>query len=144
MAKGFKSGGRQVGSKNKRTIGAMVRASQRVGAIQREGQKRAVEVLNDLMQTSMSFAATYQQRIMAAGPRATRADKEWFFRAMECAGVFAKALAPFQDPRFGTIDVPVAPPAPAEEPKVVEGKVIRLDDPVAVGKVYQQMMRKVG
>lgn len=128
---------------NKSTINKIVEASQQVGAIKRQGQKKATEVLNDLMQTAMSFAATYQQKIMAAGHKGPSAsDIDRFWKAMECAGVFAKALAPYQDPQLKAM-FHMPTPAPAQEPKTVEGKVVRLDDPIAVSRVYQQTVKRI-
>ena len=65
---------------------------------------------------------------------------------MLAAGKFAKALAPFQDPQFKAIAVSMAPTMPPTDPadaKLVEGKEINLDDPIALMKVYQRMVKKI-
>lgn len=138
--------GRPKGSPNKRTVQKMIDASQQVGEIKKLGQKKATEVLNDLMQTSMSFAARYQGKILTttqSNQEPKPDDLANFWKAMECAGAFAKALAPFQDPTFKAISVSMAPTAPAAPMKQVEGKVVQLDDPVALARVYSQMVKRV-
>jgi hypothetical protein len=67
--------------------------SQQVGEIKRQGRKRALEVLDELMHTAVGAAASYQQRVLAAGDEAAARDVELFWQAMKCAGDFAKALA---------------------------------------------------
>jgi hypothetical protein len=151
--KGTRYGGRGKGTPNKRTVASIIEASQQVGEIKKLGQKKATEVLNDLMQTSMSFAARYQKRIMdttTAGTEPGQEDLDRFWKAMECAGTFAKALAPFQDPTFKAIAVSMAPTIPqgaAAQPgdgaKEIKGRVVKLDDPVALGRLYQQMVKRI-
>jgi hypothetical protein len=78
---------------NKRTIQKLNEVSQQVGEIKRQGRKRALEVLDELMHTAVGAAASYQQRVLAAGDEAAARDVELFWQAMKCAGDFAKALA---------------------------------------------------
>lgn len=137
--------GRPKGSPNKRTVQKMLEAAQDVAAIERRGQKKATEVLNDLMQTAMSFAASYQQRLLAAGEGAKPGDIELFWKAMEAAGTFAKALAPYQQPKFKAIVVPAVPstPLPGDGARAVAGKVIDMKDPNEVVRVYQQTVKRI-
>lgn len=152
---GKKTGGRGRGRQNKKTVERINALSAQAARANRIGEKRAVEVLNDLMKTAVSFAALEQRKIMEykdadgrvnpdAAPPQMRKN---FWKAMECAGTFAKYLAPFQDPTFKAIAVNVAPTAPtstdAIEPRTIEGQAVRLDDPIAVSRIYQQMVRAV-
>jgi hypothetical protein len=141
-------GGRPKGSPNKRTVQKLIEASQQVAAIKKLGQKKATETLQDLMNTAMGMVALYQRRIMTAEgllPDAKPDDVANFWEAMKCAGTFSKALAPFQDPTFKAISVSMMPtlPQPGDNAKQVEGKVIKMDDPNAIARVYQQMVRRV-
>lgn len=139
--------GRPKGTPNKRTVQKIIEASQQVTEIKRKGQKKATEVLNDLMQTSLSFAARYQARIIAATEKQKEPaadDMTYFWKAMECAGTFAKALAPFQDPTFKAIQVTMAPPAGQETPlREIDDNVVTIDDPVALARVYQRMVKRI-
>lgn len=146
-------GGRKSGVKNKRTLEKIAEASREAGDARRAGRKFAKEVLDELMVTAMSFAAREQRRIVkdegpvdpSTGVPANKADAatyERFWKAMECAGTFARALAPFQHPTFKAIQV-LPPPPEIPLPKTIDGKVVRLDDPVAVARIYQQMIRQV-
>jgi hypothetical protein len=155
MPRGAKTGdgikrGRRKGSLNKRTI-------ERLNELSREAsepkKKRATEVLNELMVTALGFAAKEQRRCMAEeapGPdgnprKASEETVARFWKAMEAAGVFARALAPFQSPTFKAIAVV----APADPPKDVTptidqaGNVVRINDPAAAARLYQQMVRSV-
>jgi hypothetical protein len=142
-------GGRPKGSPNKRTVQKLIEASQQVADIKKLGQKKATETLQDLMNTAMGMVALYQRRIMTTEgllPEAKPDDVANFWEAMKCAGTFSKALAPFQDPTFKAISVsmaPVMPAHPGDNAKQVEGKVIKMDDPNAIARVYQQMVRRV-
>jgi hypothetical protein len=94
------------------------------------------------------MVALYQRQVMTeAGliPNAAPQDVELFKQFMLAAGIFAKALAPFQDPQFKAISFTMAPPLPADPAaaKLVEGKVVNLDDPVALAKVYQRMVKGI-
>lgn len=150
--KGKRQGGRQKGTPNKRTIEALRQKSEQAAAIAKTG-KRATEVLNELMITAMSLAAREQRRMLREerevdgdGIPIKKVDRDTYDRmitALTCAGAFAKALAPFQEPIFKAIAVVTPPPSTPQEPKAIDGKVIRLDDPVAVSRVYQQMVRVV-
>jgi hypothetical protein len=140
--------GRPKGSPNKRTVQKMIEASQQVAQIKKLKQKKATEVLNDLIQTAMGMVALYQRKVMTeAGliPDAKAEDIAMFKDFMLCAGTFAKALAPFQDPTFKAITVTAAalPGPPGEDAKLVEGKVIEIDDPQAAARVYARMMKQV-
>jgi hypothetical protein len=124
----------------------MEEASTQVGAIRRQGQKKATEVLNDLMQTSMGLAAQYQRRIVDAAAKSqepSKDDLEKFWKAMECTGVFAKALAPFQDPTFKAITVSMPPPPLDQRPGQPEATIYDITDAVVVSRLYSKMVRRI-
>ena len=148
VPKGTRFGGRTKGTLNKRTVAALAEKAQEIGEIKRQGQKKATEVLNDLMQTSMSFAARYQGKILAAtqgSKEPTAEDLANFWKAMECAGVFARALAPFQQPTFKAVAVTVNPGdmEPATRRISHDDNVVTIDDPVALARVYQRMVKGI-
>jgi hypothetical protein len=140
-----KTGGRTAGTPNARTILKIEEAAGQITAIRKSGHKKATEVLNDLMQTSVTLAERYHKRIIAKGNReASEHDWERFWKAMECAGTFGKALAPFQDPTFKAIAVFQPPALPHDLPTVTkDGNVLTIDDPVAMQRLYQRMIKGV-
>lgn len=152
-APGERRGGRKKDVPNKRTVQKIIEASQDVEAIKRRGQKKATEILNDLMHTAMGFVALYQRKVMTeAGllPEAKAEDITVLKEFMNAAGAFAAALAPYQQPKFKVVTfVPIdmnpggaAPELkPGDNAKVVKGKVV---DPNDVVRTYQQMVRRVG
>jgi hypothetical protein len=145
VPKGTRVGGRQKGSLNKRTVKQMEEASTQVGAIRRQGQKKATEVLNDLMQTSMGLAAQYQRRIVDAAAKSQEPSKDdlvTFWKAIESTGVFAKALAPFQDPTFKAITVSMSPPDPVQ-PGQPAATIYDITDAVVVSRLYAKMVRRI-
>ena len=145
MPKGTRYGGRQKGSLNKRTIAQLREASEQVGAIKRSGQKKATEVLNELMMLAMNYAARHHNKLMAsanANQPFDPLDYERFVEGMELAGTFAKNLAPYQDPTFSTIKVTMPAPEPVVD-AAAKGKVLVIDDAAAATRVYQQMVRRI-
>jgi hypothetical protein len=143
--KGTRLGGRQKGTPNKRTIQRLQEASESIGTIRKLGQKKATEVLNDLMHIAVGLTARYQQRLLAAD-RESRTydpdDYEKFVQCMQMAGVFARELAPFQDPKYSTIKVQM-PETPGDGAREM-GNVTVIDDAVAATRVYQRLIRRVG
>lgn len=147
---GQKTGGKTKGTPNKKTVAKLNALSDQAAKAKKLGDKQAVEVLNDLMKTASSFAALEQRKILEypQGPdNVPQAMLDRFWKAMECAGTFAKELARFQSPTFKAIHVPAPPPPPPPEPgdgaRVIDGKAVRLDDPVAISRIYQQLVRAV-
>jgi hypothetical protein len=146
--KGTRLGGRQKGTPNKRTIQRLQEASENIGAIRKLGQKKATEVLNDLMHIAMGMTAKYQQRLLAADRNNqpyVLEDYERFVQGMQMAGIFAKELAPFQDPKYSTIKVqmPEIMTTPGDGAREM-GNVTVIDDAVAATRVYQRLIRRVG
>jgi hypothetical protein len=145
VPKGTRYGGRQKGSLNKRTIAQLREASEQVGAIKRSGQKKATEVLNELMMLAMNYAARHHNKLMASANMNQPFDPldyERFVEGMELAGTFAKNLAPYQDPTFSTIKVTMPAPEPVVD-AAAKGKVLVIDDAAAATRVYQQMVRRI-
>lgn len=147
MARGFKSGGRAANTPNKRTVQKMIEASQQVAEIKKLGQRKATQVLNELMHMSLDLVHKYQARVTRA-KKPKDDDLQMFKWSTECAGAFAKALAPFQDPTFKAITVTPAAglsvqTQPGDDAKVVPGKVVKLDDPNEVVRLYQLTMKRI-
>jgi hypothetical protein len=146
VPKGTRIGGRQKGTPNKRTIEKLRQASEQVGEIRRSSQKKATEVLNELMMLAMNYAARHHNKLMAsanANQPFDPLDYERFVEGMELAGTFAKNLAPYQDPTFSTIKVTMPAPEPVVDAATAKGKVLVIDDAAAATRVYQQMVRRI-
>ena len=129
----------------------MIAASKQVSEIRKLGQKKATEILNDLMQTAMGMVALYQRKVMTSEgikEDAKLEDIALFKDFMLCAGTFAKALGPFQDPVFKAVQytLPAVTPvaiAPENAKVVGDSKVKKLDDPAALGRIYADMVKRV-
>jgi hypothetical protein len=143
VPKGTRIGGRTKGTLNKRTIQKLNEVSQQVGEIKRQGRKRAVEVLDELMHTAVGAAAVYQQRVLTAGDNAAARDVELFWQAMKCAGDFAKALAPFQSPTFKAIAVTAGLADQAVPLRANDLEQVTIDDPAVLLRIYQQTIRQI-
>jgi hypothetical protein len=157
MAGKGKPSGRPKGTMNKRTAQRLIESSRQVAEIKKSGQKKATEVLNELVQTARGMVGLYQRRIVtpdgtAIMDHAKPDDVENFWQALSLAIVAAKGLAPYQDPMISRIDltatmVPGMPllgaDAAGDKAKTVEGKVISIDDPVALGRLYARAVNKV-
>jgi hypothetical protein len=149
--------GRTAGSLNKRTTQRLIEVGKQVAEVKKLGQKKATEVLNELVQTSRGMVGLYQRKVVTADGSAIRDDVKQedvdnFWEALSLAIVAAKGLAPYQDPMISRIELsstmtpgmPLMGPAEAgDRAKVVEGKVIGIDDPVALGRLYARAVNKV-
>jgi hypothetical protein len=155
---GERRGGRKKGTPNRRTVQKLIEASTQVAEIKKLGQRKATEVMNELMQTARGMVALYQKRIVTADgkdlkPDALPADVEQFWKAMDCAAIFTRNLAPYQDPMLTRVDVSASLLTPGvpldasdnagDKAKLVEGKVITIDDPVALGRAYARAVARV-
>ena len=141
MARGRKTGGRRRGTPNKATIERALIAARTVADTRAEGKKLAKEVLQEFMELFAGMAAYYQPTPAHLPPNPNENEPQ-FLRYAGLAVECAKAVAPFQSPTFKAIAV-VPPPPPPPEPATIDGKVIRLDDPVAVGNIYRRMVTAV-
>jgi hypothetical protein len=95
MARGKKTGGRRPGSRNKATIERALRAERAAADIPLNGRRLATEQLDAYMQIFADTAAHFRE----AGD--LDQFREWAALAIEAA----KALAPFQSPRYSTVAV---------------------------------------
>ena len=86
-------GGRQKGTRNKATIECALMAARGTAEANATGQRLAKEVLEDFMRLFADMAAT--------ADRNTEQFEKWARLAIETA----KALAPFQSPRYSTVAV---------------------------------------
>lgn len=155
---GERRGGRKAGTPNKATQERLELHARAIAVTQKSGGKLGREVLDELTQIAMGMATQCHQEYLAAqspAPPHGARDREVhshaanvcalehrFQKWLEITGVLAKSLAPFQSPTFKAIAV--VPPSPqAPPPKPDDGKVIGIDDPAALARLYQQMIGKV-
>jgi hypothetical protein len=90
---GERRGGRQKGTRNKATIERALMAARGTAQANATGQRLAKEVLEDFMHLFADMAAT--------ADRNTEQFEKWARLTIETA----KALAPFQSPRYSTVAV---------------------------------------
>lgn len=150
VSKGQRFGGRAKGQRNKATVEREERARLAEEARQLEiaGEraraaktKLAKEVLEEFMFLFAGMAAHHQPT--APGMRENpNADDAKFERYSEFVYDFASELAKYQSPTFKAIAVSMPPPpmVEANDPKLIEGKVVRMDDPVALAGVYRRLV----
>jgi hypothetical protein len=83
----------------------------------KRGQKLAREVLDDLMHTFLGMAAKHQPQATGMPLQPGQEPNETkFVQYAVLARDTAKELAPFQSPKFKSIEVYQAPMAPIEQP----------------------------
>lgn len=154
-APGERRGGRKAGTPNKKTIIAM--EEQRLAEIAKTAERERVakerahiplgkDVLEDYMQAFAGIAAIYQNKLLAEYQQTqtmTAATLNEFERWGSLTATTAKALADFQSPKFKAIMVSVPGDQNRQpEPKTIDGaKVIEINDPVAVARVYTNMVK---
>jgi hypothetical protein len=146
--RGQRFGGRQKGSANKRTVARLLTAQQEIADARKKGHKQAITVLDDLMHTAAGYAALYQtklQRWDAEQPGIEPPPElvERFWLGMNSAGTFAKALAPYQTPKIGAIQPTPPPPdpLPGDYAKLIEGKELKIKDPIELSRIYHKLVR---
>lgn len=148
MARGHKTGGRQRGTPNKRTTEAVEReriarqAQQEVNKAHQANTKLGKDVLEEFMKTFAGMAA-YHQPVPDGMPVPTgrKPSEEKFLTYARLTVETARALADFQSPRFKAIQIMTPPPNPLLP--VREGKVVSIDDPAAIARVYANMVKQV-
>lgn len=129
--------GRPKGSRNALTIEkerlAAEIARKTVMDARQQGKKLAKEILREGMEHAMGLAGKYQEQGVAPNPAAF---KEWLNFAMSCA----RSLAPYESPTFSAIAV--VPPAELMTSQLPanDDKVITIDDPAALQRVYKNIM----
>lgn len=148
MARGNKTGGRSRGTPNKRTTERLEaeriakQAQQEVDKARQANTKLGKDVLEEFMKTFAGMAA-YHQPVPEgmAIPTGRKPDEAKFLTYARLAAETAAKLAEFQSPKFKAIQVMTPPPnlpAPSKE-----GNVVMIDDPVAIARVYQNMVKQV-
>jgi hypothetical protein len=152
-------GGRKKGTPNKVTVGrrlaelAALEEAKRAEATKTEkspetsaaqsvvsepGRRKAINVLDELMQVYAGMAAHVQPRPPHLPPN-PYANEALFHEYARLAGYFADRLAPYQSPTFRAVAVTI-PAAPAAAVVESEDNVINLDDPIALSRVYRRMI----
>lgn len=118
MARGFKTGGKIKGSKNKTTIERELKAAGVIDAARKEGRELATSVLERLMKIAEGATGVNRpvtDKEIAEG-KARNPDGdwgrfgEWFDRTAYCA----KELAKYQSPQIRAVDAPAPPPDPQD------------------------------
>ena len=141
MAKGFKTGGKQKGTKNKATIERELKAFQQYAATQGIARELATAVLERLMGDLERFrniaegaagihrppSAEELKAAAQAGLDIAKGDwalfGQWFDRAVNAtrdAANCAKDLATFQTPRLKAIMIATPPPVVVAPPQLTE------------------------
>jgi hypothetical protein len=161
--KGERRGGRQKGSLNRATIERLEQAKiiqqiedqachlgasdTQVGAPTTSKRKLAREELEDLLPIIKGGVAHFQPTPAGALAQGVPENKDgdWptFKSWLQFYADTLLRLAEFQSPRFKAIAVamgttPTAPPQPGDG-----AKVISLDDPVALQRIYERRIRSV-
>jgi hypothetical protein len=150
---------RPKGALNKATLAKLHMASQYAADAKKLGHKEAVAVLDELMTVAMSFASAYQHKLMAwdrrhpfvegqslpEEPPQKLVDRFWL--GMNAAGIFAKSLAPYQTPKIAPYKPPPElmpqPELPDFDAKLIEGKELKIKDPIELSRIYRQLVRAV-
>lgn len=133
--------GTRRGVPNKKTQAHIRAAGSRAAEARKLGRPQAVEVLDNLMNTAMTMASQYQPPAAGMEPK----DHDKFLEWIQTAGVFAKHLADFQSPKFRAVVVQTPTPIGDADMTIdQEGKILEIDDPKKLARVYAQMVRRVG
>lgn len=148
MAKGHRTGGRQKGTMNKSTRERLEaervaqQAQLEVNKARQAHTKLGKDVLEEFMKTFAGMAAYYQPVPEGvAVPVGRKPDEGKFLTYAKLTTETAAALANFQSPRFKAIQIMTPPPNPV--PVVRDGNVVTIDDPVALARVYGNMVKQV-
>lgn len=148
MAKGNKTGGRQRGTPNRRTTEALERervarqAQQEVDKARAANTKLGKDVLEEFMKTFAGMAAYYQP--VPEGmpiPSGRKPSEDKFLTYARLTVETARDLANFQSPRFRAVQIMTPPANPLLPAKA--GNVHTIDDPAAVARLYQNMVKQV-
>lgn len=142
IKKGMRPAGRQKGTPNKRTTELVERA--RVQAEQAKGRnvKLGKDVLEEFMLLFGGMAASHQPLPPGVSRPGHVSNEEKFLVYARLTVDTAKALAEYQSPKFRAIMVTA--PAAETPPRTIDGNVTQLKDPVAMARVYAQMVKRVG
>lgn len=125
-----------------------------VEAVRANGQKLAVDVLQEFMTLFAGLAAHHQPLPPGMPVPLGRVPDEGKFEKWARLTVETAAdLAPFQSPKYAAIRLhtvpnpgmpgatPLAEPVmPGDDAKLVEGRVARIDDPIVLQRTYREIM----
>lgn len=144
------NGGRKAGGMNRRSIQKIEEARIANAVTRGQGKKLGKEVLEEFMHLFAGMAAQYQP--LPEGmpiPPGRNPDEEKFLGYAKLAVDTAKALADFQSPKFKAIAVVAPPPGAGDDlanpiTRSQAGNIVRINDPAALARVYQKMIKQVG
>lgn len=157
MAKRRKTGGRSRNTPNKRTVEAMEKARLDIETANAAGNQHAIvqvkkklgkDVLEEFMLLFAGLAAQHQPLPLGADTAGRTPDETKFLRYAELTVTTARALAEFQSPKFRAIQVAIQPGGEASMRDITPARadpdnVHRINDPTAMARVYQQLVRQV-
>lgn len=148
---GFRPGaGRKPGGKNRATIEREEREAELRRAWEAEAemkrrtaQKLGPDVLEDFMKLFMGLAALYQPAPPGAPPNPHEQEKK-FDKYSRLAMIAAEAVAPYHKPKLRAIVVSATPGMPTDAPMLpapTSERIVTLDDPAALTRLYQSRIR---
>lgn len=129
---------------SKATLARLEAQARGIAEIKRQDKKLAVIVLDELMTTAAGAAGAIQRKYPTPLDLfANEKDEVLFRRYLELAGLFAKALAPFQSFKLKAMLVPPPVDPALISPVPADKKVIIIDDPAAQERLYRNRIQKV-
>lgn len=140
---GERRGGRRPGSRNKATVERELQAGVAQVVIDANPATSPIELAKDVLGKMMKIAEGAAGLFQPKNPESGRLEgiEDWdrFGQWLDRTIVCAKELAKYQSPQFRAILV--TPPPPQELPRHGDGaKVIDINDPVALERVYKRML----
>lgn len=141
IKKGMRPGGRQKNTPNKATTERAELARLQNEESRRRGIKLGKEVLEEFMLLFAGMAASHQPLPRGVVRPGHVEREEKFLTYARLTVETAKALAEYQSPKFRAIMVTAPPPEPPA--RTIDGNVTAINDPVALARVYQQMVKRV-
>lgn len=146
-----KTRGRRKNIPNKRTSEAMEIArieAENAMAPPVPGQPRkklGKDVLEEFMMLFAGMAATYQPLPDGVAMPGRKPDEAKFLKYAELTVTTAKALADYQSPKFRAIYVAASPDQNNGPRGILPAgdNVLQLNDPIAMARVYQRMVKQV-
>lgn len=156
---------RAVAAREKRKAREAIAVEAREELRQARGKRSPLDILEDFMVLFYTLAADYQTLPLATGKKNPNEDparfREWSKLSIECA----KELAAYNFPKFRAVVVSPATlgmasgahgaptlPSPSEAPQRAsqchgegeDGKVVAIDDPDMLTRIYNQKMQRFG
>lgn len=141
-----KAGGRKKGTPNKATLERAEKARLQTAEAKKLGLKLGKEVLEEYMVLFSSMAQRHQPMAGVSMVKGKQPNEKKFLTYAQLTVKTAAAVADFQSPKFKAIMVQSAPSG-AEPQKTITQQgdnVLPLNDAVAMSRVYQQIIKRVG